>query len=255
MLINQNLFGKVNKVKQAIRLLRDNEPLEGYYLAFSGGKDSIAIYYLAKMARVKFDAHYSFTTVDPPEVVAFVKQFRDIAIEYPKNNMWGLIEKFGPPDRNARFCCRELKENGGKGRIVLTGVRAEESAKRAERAMIEKAPRKKVFVKAIFEWHEGDVWEFIEKYNLPYCSLYDQGYSRVGCVGCPLKSTKLIERDFERYPLYKAAYMMSFDKWLKNKPEKKIKWETAEEVFDWWLYGKKVKSKDQLVIGWDDIKK
>lgn len=245
MLVDDTLFGKVNRVKQAIRLLRDNEPPDGYYLAFSGGKDSIVIYYLAKMARVKFDAHYSFTTVDPPEVVAFVKQFRDIAIEYPNNNMWGLIEKFGPPDRHARFCCRALKENGGKGRVVLTGVRAEESGKRAERAMIEKAPGKKVFVKAIFDWHEGDVWAFIEKYNLPYCSLYDQGYSRVGCVGCPLKSLRLIERDFERYPLYKAAYMRGFEKWLLKHPEKQERWPNAEAVFQWWVYGKKAKNPKQ----------
>ena len=76
-LIEETLFGTVDKVQKAINRLKMFEPREGYFLAFSGGKDSQCIYHLAKMAGVKFEAHYSVTTVDPPELVRFIKK------EYP----------------------------------------------------------------------------------------------------------------------------------------------------------------------------
>ncbi|GAH62141.1 unnamed protein product, partial [marine sediment metagenome] len=67
-----NLEG-LDKVEAAIKLLRDHEPPEGYFLAFSGGKDSVVIYDLAIKAGVWFDAHYNVTGIDPPEIVKFIK--------------------------------------------------------------------------------------------------------------------------------------------------------------------------------------
>lgn len=62
------------KVELAIKRLKAFEPPEGYYVAFSGGKDSQCVYHLCKMASVKFDAHYAITSVDPPELVQFIKK-------------------------------------------------------------------------------------------------------------------------------------------------------------------------------------
>ena len=49
------------KVYMAIKRLQSFEPPDGYFIAFSGGKDSQCVYHLAKMAEVKFDAHYAIT--------------------------------------------------------------------------------------------------------------------------------------------------------------------------------------------------
>ena len=68
----------LDKVEIAIKWLKAFEPQEGYYVAFSGGKDSQCVYHLCKMAGVKFDAHYNVTSVDPPELVRFIKK------NYPK---------------------------------------------------------------------------------------------------------------------------------------------------------------------------
>ena len=137
MLGQLNMSG-MDKVETAIKRLQTFEPPEGYYLAFSGGKDSVVIKALADMAGVKYDAHYNLTTVDPPELVFFIKeQHPDVKIEKARDEegkqitMWNLIpRKKMPPTRTVRYCCVVLKVGGGDGRFVVTGVRWAESAKR-----------------------------------------------------------------------------------------------------------------------------
>ena len=75
-LIENDLFnGEINKVNLSIKRLKEFEPKEGYYLAFSGGKDSIVIKKLAEIAGVRFDSHYNNTTIDPPELIYFIRKF------------------------------------------------------------------------------------------------------------------------------------------------------------------------------------
>lgn len=96
MLKEQTLFGEIDKVDLAIRRIKLHEPPEGYYVAFSGGKDSCVILDLVKRAGVKFDAHINLTTVDPPEVIRFVRQqYPEVIMEKPQISMKKLIEKKG----------------------------------------------------------------------------------------------------------------------------------------------------------------
>ena len=74
MLEQINIFNQ-NKVDVAIERLRLFEPKEGYYLAFSGGKDSQVIYHLAKESGVRFEANYNITGIDPPELVYFIRKY------------------------------------------------------------------------------------------------------------------------------------------------------------------------------------
>ena len=139
MLFQTDLWGKT-KLDKTIEKIKLFEPDDGYFLAFSGGKDSQCIYHLAKMAGVKFDAHYSITSVDPPELVRFVMtQYPDVIREHPKDKngkpltMWSLIENNTmPPTRLARYCCEKLKESSGHGRVTMTGVRWAESRNRRD---------------------------------------------------------------------------------------------------------------------------
>lgn len=138
MLHQINLSGK-DKVEVAIGRIKMFEPNEGgYHLAFSGGKDSCVIKALADMAEVEYTAHYSVTGIDPPELVQFIKEYHpDVVWDIPRDKdgnritMWSLIrKKKRPPTRLARFCCQELKESHGLGKLTMTGVRWAESANR-----------------------------------------------------------------------------------------------------------------------------
>lgn len=238
----QNLFLD-EKIEKAIELLKKNEPEEGYFLAFSGGKDSITIYQLAKLSGVKFEAHFHVTTVDPPELLRFIKQnYPDVIWDYPKINMLKLIEKHRMlPLRQIRFCCTHLKELHGAGRTVIDGVRATESPRRAKRNKIERDEhRNKTFIHVIFDWTDEEVWEFIRKQKLNYCKLYDEGYHRIGCIGCPMKNEKEKRKDFERYPYLEVAYKNALKKAFEGRPDKNFG-TNVDEYFEWWLSGVSIK--------------
>lgn len=264
-----NIYG-ADKIETAIKRIKTFEPAEGYYLSFSGGKDSVTVKALMDMADVKYDAHYNVTSVDPPELVQFIKkEHPDVIFEYPtyrdgtRTTMWNLIpRKKMPPTRMIRYCCESLKEGGGKGRFVVTGVRWAESARRqknrsgleidigSKRRKLEDpdnpqneemarfCPTKgKHILNPIIDWSNEEVWEFIKRYNIPYCNLYDEGYKRLGCIGCPMSTHQ--REELRRYPNYKKAYLRAFDKMLVelNKGEIKPNWKTAEEVMEWWIDG------------------
>jgi len=248
------LFGEVDRVEIAINRIKRYEPPEGYYLAFSGGKDSVVIYELAKMSGVKFDAHYNNTTIDPPELVHFIrKYYPDVQEHRPKYSFRKLLLKHSSfPLRHSRFCCEYLKEYGGIGRLVMTGIRWQESSRRKSRKLFEKSKRyNKTFLHPIIDWDTSEIWEFIKKFNLPYCSLYDNGFARIGCVLCPMQTVANKKRDIERYPKQaeniKRVFVALYDKY--NYRPSYRRWKSGEEMFDWWISGKRIEeSNNDLFI-------
>lgn len=178
-------------IKESIDFLRQNEPAEGYYVGFSGGKDSITTLELCRMAGVKHMPYYSCTRIDPPEMYAFIKtHYPQVKWLFPKESFWKLIVKKQPPFRHIRWCCDKLKKEPSKHiplKYRVMGIRAEESIRRASFPRFDEYNGgKQYIVKPIFYWPEWAVWDFIDAFKLPYPILYDEGFERIGCVICPM---------------------------------------------------------------------
>ena len=293
----------IKKVKLAWELhtesLHNESPM---LLAFSGGKDSVCLYYVCKMASEElgvpfgkmFHAQYNITNLDPPELVRFVREkFPDVEMHHPEKSFWKLlIEKKQPPFRTQRWCCSELKEISSlPNAFSLTGVRRAESRKRAERTGVEGLGkrlsdritllndndelRKDIDVCALkrawvcnplIDWSDEQVWAFIKHQDLPYCSLYDEGFHRLGCIGCPLASER--ERDSSRDgPDTRNNTSLSSKGFLTDTRRKTRKWQPRErererdglrhelcfstpfldgqDMFDWWMYRPAFKERHQ----------
>lgn len=74
------------------------------------------------------------------------------------------------------------------------------------------------------------------KRKIEVCSLYEMGYDRVGCIGCPMAGKKRYKEFFD-FPKYKQMYLNAFERMLKelDRKGKSHTWETAEDVYRWWL--------------------
>lgn len=129
-LLEYTIDGKVDKVEQAIKRIQlgalSTEPL---YVCYSGGKDSKVLRRLMEMSGVAHELHYNLTTVDIPSVVREILDDKEVMVDKARysdgkqKTMWNLIvKKHIPPTRICRYCCAELKEASGTGRICVTGV-------------------------------------------------------------------------------------------------------------------------------------
>ena len=255
--LQEKMMYSIDLLKKAERLALAYGGGNGYYLAFSGGKDSQALYHIAELAGVKFDAHMNFTSVDPPEVIRFVRKFYpEVDFIKPKKSIYQLaVEKQILPTMRVRWCCAEYKENTGAGRVTLIGIRHQESSRRAKRNEVEISNRKysgtlegldeyrnelkakrarrkskkdgvnitnadqeqtlgcisgkeSLLISPIIHWTEQDVWEFLNKVmEVPHCSLYDEGWHSIGCIGCPMSSAKQKQIENIRYPHVKRNWI------------------------------------------------
>jgi 3'-phosphoadenosine 5'-phosphosulfate sulfotransferase (PAPS reductase)/FAD synthetase len=249
-------------------------------IAYSGGKDSDALLWLAQKAGIPFEARHSLTTADAPETVYHVRDTfrrleehgipcrveRHIQPDGQPMTMWKLIAKKGvPPMRHMRYCCSALKEADGKDRFVATGVRWAESARRrAQRGVLEVMPSRvgkklilnndnaedrRLFescqmkgariVNPLVDWTDDDVLGLCETERIPMNSLYQKGFRRVGCIGCPMAGKHMREREFLRWPTYKRAYLQAFRKMLAARKatgkDTTDQWRTEHDVFRWWM--------------------
>lgn len=256
-----------DKISKSIELLRNAErlalkmqPDKGFFVAFSGGKDSQVLLRLVQLAGVKYHAVYSVVTLDRAENIRFLRKcYSEVEFSAKNTSILRLIEKKGLPTRAHRWCCERFKEVDGAGFVVLTGIRAEESRKRAKYTEVMKrgkakkdsenldlaemeanefrcvGGKDKIMVYPILEWSEAEVWRFLREQNLPINPCYEKD-KRVGCSLCPFASRKQNESFLAAHPRFKKVLLAAIGKYL-QKSEGSSKLDSAEEVLDWWLSG------------------
>lgn len=256
-LVETDIFGSVDDlVANSIALIRKHEPPEGYYACFSGGKDSIVTEHLLHIAGAKYDLHMNLTSVDPPELLKFVRtHYHHCQLHKPQRSMFQLIRDNGmPPTRLARFCCRLLKEQSGNSRVKVTGIRWEESSRRKLREAWEENTNgdSGFILNPIIEWASDEIWDYIKSEKLPYPSLYDEGFHRIGCIGCPMGNKQRYQQ-FERWPQFKKAYWNTFKKVIeerkaKGKEDISGNYKDVETMWAWWMGELPKTDKNQTVM-------
>lgn len=237
-----------DKIEYSIDLLRKHEANairmnpDGYYLSFSGGKDSQVVYELCKIAGVKFKAHFSCTTIDPKEVLRFIHdKYPDVIWHRPEKSMFKLIEENRSlPLRQVPYCCRLIKEVCGINNIVLNGVRRSESIRRQKITdsvnHVCIMGQDKFVLSPILYWTTANVWNFVRNTIGYYCELYDKGFHRVGCVFCPNATPHTRYRQLELHPRFKYPFLKAIQKCIDYGNYKEF--ENSEDVFNWWISGK-----------------
>ena len=95
-----------------------------------------------------------------------------------------------------------------------------------------------LLVNPIYKWTDSEIWEFIHERNMKYNPLYDKGFKRVGCIGCPMSTRQKYE--LEMYPKYKQNFINAFERMLKRRKEqgKDVDvghWKDAESTYKWWI--------------------
>ena len=257
--LRKKMLHSVELLQKAEKIALNYDAENGYYLAFSGGKDSQALFHMTQLAGVKFCGHMNLTSVDPPEVIRFVKKnYPEVELIKPGKSIFQhAIEKQILPTMRVRWCCAEYKETAGAGKVTLIGIRKAESSRRAKRNEVEinnrkfsgdldgldeyrqeqraKRARRKskeqgvnitnadaektlgcihgkesLLISPIIYWTEKDVWELLNNVvRVPHCSLHDEGWHRIGCIGCPMSSHKQKMIENKRYPHVKRGWIKS----------------------------------------------
>jgi len=170
-------------------------------LSFSGGKDSLACYGIAKRALKSFQLIFVDTGLEFPETKAYVESFaakhkEGLLVASAGDVFWQQVGAFGPPAKDFRWCCKVCKlgpltetieRHFPQGTITIEGNRALESFARAEIGFVESNPfvPNQTILNPIRGWRAADVWAYLWWKGLDYNPLYDEDFERVGCYLCP----------------------------------------------------------------------
>ena len=240
-------------ILKAVPLALRYDPDKWFFVGFSGGKDSQALYHMMQLCDVPMHAYFSPTSIDPAENIRFIrKNYPEVEFTKIDKSIFDVFRGMKVlPSMKIRWCCAYFKEKGGEGKVVCTGVRKAESVRRSKRNEIEVSGHKfsghmdefedwqekrirkkvknlnqdqfsdtkqtevrcingkdKILLNPILEWSEDDVWEFLNKVvEVPHCELYDEGYTRIGCIGCPMATTKNQIKQYTRWPHVKEKWI------------------------------------------------
>lgn len=188
--------------------------IDVFYVAFSGGKDSIVVLDLVQRAlpHNQFKVLFGDTGMEFPDTYEELKKIKEECkkknIEFIKAASTMNVDRswhtFGPPAVTIRWCCSvhkstpqilKLREYTGipnfKG-MAFTGVRGDESISRSEYDEISygKKIRGQYSFHPILEWNSAELFIYIYQENLIVNEAYKKGNSRVGCLVCPMSSGK-----------------------------------------------------------------
>jgi phosphoadenosine phosphosulfate reductase len=187
-------------IKRAVELYG----AENIGVAWTGGKDSTTVLHIIKQAfgNIPFKAINIDTTVDFPEIyeiIDYLKKQWNINLHIFKNEKASQLINIS---KDHAECCYQLKTlplneaiTSLKIKALITALRWDEQEARVEEVYFSERERPvHVRVQPILHFREVDIWQYIKKYGIPYCELYNKGYRSLGCVPCTTISMGRHER-------------------------------------------------------------
>ena len=206
-------------------------------VAFSGGKDSLAVLGLAleEFSEEGFTVFFNNTGIEFPETIEYVEELRKelepkgikFIVADAGDAFWRAINVFSPPGRDYRWCCKvtklgpitmAIKENYPQGVLMFVGQRKYESIKRFKQPRVWRNPwvPNETGASPIFHWRALEVWLYIFSRGLKYNPLYEDRLDRIGCFLCPSASLAEIYTLKEEKPELWSKWENELKRWGKR---------------------------------------
>lgn len=100
-------------------------------------------------------------------------------------------------------------------------------------------PGQRKRVNPLAYWTDADIWNYSRDVKLEQCSLYSEGFDRLGCIGCPLAREQNRRREFSRWPKFYEQYLRTFDRMLERRRQcgdAILDYASTAEIWmEWWL--------------------
>ena len=194
----ENVVELVEKLNFAEKVDRSLELIDRAYAEFgdnlvvanSLGKDSSAVWHLAKCISPKIRGFIITTRFKPKETKQFMAE--EVA-RYPELKVYSNDEKIPDklyqtdPDR----CCEILKVQPVRQAVQemnvecwVTGLRCTEGRTRTNYKEIEELDKGLIKLNPILIWYEREIWQYLALNKIPVNPLYYQGYRSLGCAPC-----------------------------------------------------------------------
>lgn len=200
------------------------DKVDVFYVAFSGGKDSVVALDLVQRALPHncFKVLFGDTGMEFPDTYATVEKIKQICAEekieflqakskLKPENTWQI---FGPPAVTIRWCCsvhkttpqimqlREVLQKPDFTGMAFTGVRGDESLSRSEYDAISYGGKHsgQYSCHPILEWNTAELFLYIYENGLTFNNAYKKGNTRAGCLVCPMSQGKHDYMKYKNYP-------------------------------------------------------
>ncbi len=228
------------KIKKSLKFIKRTieEIKKPVAVAYSGGKDSLGVLLLVwKVLDRNFKIFFADTGLELPEVLENVqniakdlKMESNLIVESANDIFWDLIESFGPPGRDYRFCCHSLKAQnimkiinniyGGEKVLVFLGQRQYESLNRmrSKKVYVNSFIPLQIAATPIKSWNALTLWLFIlfepvkdfeseSLLDVSITPLYYKGHERLGCYLCPASN-------LSNFKLLKTSHPKLYERWF-----------------------------------------